>query len=138
MSPRFNTPHRALLAGGVIGVVAIFSDEWVQFGGQTLTANIVTMSVLGAIVMYLISMAALFKLRCSEPDLPRTYRAPFYPVFPAIALALGAVCLVAMVWFNFMLTLLFGVLMALAYGYFRMTGAQREAAAPDAMLSTRV
>ena len=32
---------------------------------------------------------------------------------------------------------LYVALMALAYGYFRMTGAQREAAAPDAMLSTR-
>ncbi|MBC8058560.1 MAG: ethanolamine permease [Rhizobiales bacterium] len=137
LSPRFGTPHRALLAGGVIGIVAIFSDQFVQFGGQSLTANIVTMAVLGAIVMYLISMAALFKLRQSEPDLPRSYRAPFYPVFPAIALALGAVCLGAMVWFNFMLTVLFLVLMALAYAYFRMTGAQREAAAPDAMLSTR-
>src|SRR6195952_3629060 len=99
LSARFNTPHRALLAGGVIGIVAIFSDEWVKFGGQTLTANIVTMAVLGAIVMYLISMAALFKLRRSEPDMPRSYRAPFYPVFPAIALALAVVCLVAMVWF---------------------------------------
>ncbi|MEP7100035.1 MAG: ethanolamine permease, partial [Burkholderiales bacterium] len=88
------------------------------------------------IVMYLISMAALFKLRRSEPDLLRTYRAPFYPVFPAIALVLGVVCLIAMVWFNFTLTVLFCVLMALAYGYFRLTGAQRGAAAPDAMLSS--
>ncbi|MDR6887178.1 MULTISPECIES: ethanolamine permease [Variovorax] len=135
LSPRFDTPHRALLAGGVIGVVAIFSDEWVQFGGQTLTANIVTMAVLGAIVMYLISMAALFKLRKSEPDLLRTYRAPFYPVFPAIALGLGVVCLGAMVWFNAMLTLLFLVLMAAAYGYFLLTSAQRKAAAPDEMLA---
>jgi ethanolamine permease len=124
------------VAGGVIGVAAIFSDEWVQFGGQTLTANIVTMSVLGAIVMYLISMAALFKLRRSEPQLERTYRAPFYPVFPAIALLLGLVCLSAMIWFNGKLALLFLVLMALAYGYFRLTAAQREAAAPDKLLST--
>ena len=136
LSPRFNTPHRALLAGGVIGVVAIFSDQLVQFGGQTLTANIVTMAVLGAIVMYLISMAALFKLRRSEPNLLRTYRAPFYPVFPAIAFGLGGVCLGAMVWFNPMLTLLFLVLMVLAYGYFLATSAQRQAAAPDEMLST--
>ncbi|CAN5833179.1 ethanolamine permease [soil metagenome] len=136
LSPRFNTPHRALLAGGVIGIVAIFSDEWVKFGGQTLTANIVTMAVLGAIVMYLISMAALFKLRRSEPDLLRTYRAPFYPVFPAIAFVLGLVCLGAMVWFNAMLTLLFVVLMALGYVYFLATSKQRMAAAPDAMLST--
>ena len=136
LSPRFNTPYRALLAGGAVGVAAIFSDQWVQFGGQRLTANIVTMSVLGAITMYLISMAALFKLRASEPGLERSYRAPFYPVFPAIALVLGLVCLGAMIWFNGMLTLLFVALMALAYGYFRATAAQRLAAAPDAMLST--
>ncbi|MBT2325866.1 ethanolamine permease [Variovorax paradoxus] len=136
LSPRFDTPHRALVAGGVIGVAAIFSDEWVQFGGQTLTANIVTMAVLGAIVMYLVSMAALFKLRRSEPLLERTYRTPFYPVFPAIALGLGVVCLGAMIWFNGMLTLLFLLLMALAYGYFRLTAEQRKAAAPDEMLST--
>ncbi|WP_213953615.1 ethanolamine permease [Variovorax sp. dw_954] len=136
LSPRFNTPHRALLAGGAIGIAAIFSDEWVQFGGQTLTANIVTMSVLGAIVMYLVSMAALFKLRAAEPGLERTYRAPFYPVFPAIALLLGLVCLGAMIWFNGLLTLLFCGLMAVAYAYFRATAAQRHAAAPDTMLST--
>jgi ethanolamine permease len=86
--------------------------------------------------MYLISMAALFKLRRSEPDLLRTYRAPFYPVFPAIALGLGVVCLGAMVWFNGMLTLLFIVLMAAAYGYFLLTSGQRDAAAPDEMLSS--
>ena len=135
LSTRFGTPHRALLAGGVVGVAAIFSDEWIQFGGQTLTANIVTMAVLGAIVMYLISMAALFKLRRSEPGLARPYRAPFYPLFPAIALGLGLVCLGAMVWFNGMLTLVFLVLMALAYVYFRCTASQRASAAHDAMLS---
>ena len=135
LSPRFGTPHRALLAGGVIGVIAIFSDELVSFGGQTLTANIVTMAVLGAIVMYLMSMAALFKLRRSEPNLLRTYRAPFYPVFPAVAFTLGLVCLGAMVWFNTLLTGLFLLLMALAYGYFLATAAQRRDAAPDEMLS---
>ncbi|MDI9674962.1 amino acid permease, partial [Pseudomonas aeruginosa] len=59
--PRFKTPYRAILAGGVVGIAAIYSDELIQFGGQTLTANIVTMSVFGAIVMYIVSMAALFK-----------------------------------------------------------------------------
>src|SRR5262245_15035085 len=67
--PRFKTPHVAILAGGVVGVVAIYSDEWVQFGGQTLTANIVTMSVFGALLMYIVSMLALFKLRRTQPAL---------------------------------------------------------------------
>ncbi|SAL29879.1 ethanolamine transporter [Caballeronia udeis] len=42
-------------------------DELIQVGGQTLTANIVTMSVFGAIVMYIISVLALFKLRRAAP-----------------------------------------------------------------------
>ncbi|MRF78337.1 ethanolamine permease, partial [Escherichia coli] len=47
--------------------------------GMPLTACIVTMSVFGAIVMYITSMAALFKLRRSEPKLIRPFRAPLYP-----------------------------------------------------------
>ncbi len=74
--PRFRTPHRAILAGGVVGIAAIFSDSFVTIGGLPLTANIVTMSVFGAIVMYITSMAALFKLRRSEPALSRPFRAP--------------------------------------------------------------
>ncbi|URI10076.1 ethanolamine permease [Aquincola tertiaricarbonis] len=134
LSPRFQTPHRALLAGGVVGVAAIFSDQWIQFGGQSLTANIVTMSVFGAIVMYVTSMASLFKLRASEPGLARPYRAPFYPLFPAIALVLGLVCLGAMVWFNQLLTAVFLGLMAIAYAYFRLTSRSREEAPQDELL----
>lgn len=134
LSPRFQTPHRALLAGGVVGIAAIFSDQWIQFGGQSLTANIVTMSVFGAIVMYITSMASLFKLRASEPLLARPYRAPFYPLFPAIALALGLVCLGAMVWFNQLLTVVFLGLMAIAYAYFRLTSRSRDEAPQDELL----
>ncbi|XAH25615.1 ethanolamine permease [Xylophilus sp. GW821-FHT01B05] len=137
LSPRFQTPHRALLAGGVVGIAAIFSDQWISFGGQTLTANIVTMSVFGAIVMYIMSMASLFKLRRAEPFLERSYRAPFYPVFPLIALLLGVACLGAMVWFNGVLALLFLGLMALAYVYFLLTAGRRAQVQPDELLATR-
>lgn len=132
--PKFKTPVNALIGGGVVGIVAIFSDSWVSFGGLPLTANIVTMAVLGALVMYIISMAALLQLRRSEPQLDRPFKAPFYPVFPLIALVCGLVCLFALVYYNAMLSLLFLALMALAYGYFRLTSAQRSAAPVDAML----
>ena len=134
--PRFKTPVRALIGGGVVGVIAVFSDQWVTFGGLPLTANIVTMAVLGALVMYIVSMASLFKLRRSEPTLERPYRAPFYPLFPAIALVCGVVCLAAVVYFNAMITVLFLGLMALAYLYFFLTSRQRDAAPLDAMLGT--
>ncbi|MCY1304452.1 ethanolamine permease [compost metagenome] len=57
------------------------------------------------------SMLSLFKLRRSEPHLERSFRAPGYPVVPAIALGLALLCLVAMVWFNQVIALVFLVLM---------------------------
>jgi len=118
---RFQTPHWAILAGGVVGLMAIFSDSLIVIGGLPLTANIVTMSVFGAIVMYIISMAALFKLRKSEPKLERPFMAPLFPFAPALALGLAILCLAAMIYYNQLLALIFGGLMLLGYGYFRLT-----------------
>ncbi len=108
---RFQTPHRAILAGGAVGIAAIFSDGLVSLQGMTLTAAMITMSVFGAIVMYIMSMFSLFKLRRSEPHLERSFLAPGYPVVPAIALALALVCLAAMLWFNGVIASVFLVLM---------------------------
>ncbi|EIK94580.1 protein Eat [Pseudomonas sp. M47T1] len=108
---RFQTPHRAILAGGVVGVAAIFSDGLVNLQGMSLTAAMITMSVFGAIVMYIISLLSLFRLRKIEPNLERSFRAPGYPVVPGIALVLAVVCLVAMVWFNLQIALVFAGLM---------------------------
>lgn len=123
--PRFHTPHRAILAGGVVGIAAIFSDSFITFGGQTLTANIVTLSVLGAITMYIVSMASLFALRRREPDLTRPYRAIAYPLFPALALCLAVVCLVTMLYYNVMLSGLYLVMMGIFYLYYHFTRDQR-------------
>ncbi len=134
LHPRFHTPHRAIIAGGVVGVAAIFSDEVVKIGGQTLTANIVTMAVFGALVMYIISMLALFRLRRTEPALVRPFRAPVYPLFPLFATVSASGALVAITLFNPVIAALFGGLMAAGYAYFRLTGAQRARAAHDSML----
>jgi len=129
--PRFRTPHRAVLAGGVIGIAAIYSDELITIGGQSLTANIVTLSVFGAITMYIISMAALFSLRRSAPALERSYRTPFYPWFPGFALGSAVVCLVALVYFNLLMAAWYVGFLVAGYVYFRLTHAQRDAASQD-------
>jgi ethanolamine permease len=134
--PRFGTPYRAILAGGVVGIAAIFSDELISFGGQTLTANIVTMSVFGAIVMYIASMLSLFGLRKNEPGLERPFPALGYPIVPGIALVLACVCLVSMVWYNLLLAGVFATLMALAYGYFLTTTKQRTALLPQPVIAS--
>jgi ethanolamine permease len=133
---RFKTPHRAILAGGVVGIAAIFSDQLIQFGGQTLTANIVTMSVFGAILMYIISMLALFKLRRSEPRMERPYKAPMYPLFPAIALVGALVSMASMAWNNPLVGAVFVAFLLLGYGYFMLTGHQREVAPLDNLIES--
>jgi ethanolamine permease len=83
-----HTPLPALLANMGLGIAAILTGH---------TGEIITLAVLGALVLYATSMASLFRLRRAEPALERPYRAVAYPVFPAIALGLALVCLVAVV-----------------------------------------
>lgn len=93
---------------------------------MSLTAAMITMAVFGAIVMYVMSMLSLFRLRRVEPDLERWYRAPGYPVVPLVALLMALVCLVAMLWFNPTIALLFVGLMLLGGLYFLLTKTQRR------------
>ncbi len=134
--PRFKTPHRAILAGGVVGIAAIYSDQLIQFGGQTLTANIVTMSVFGAIVMYITSMLSLFKLRKSEPGMERPFKAPFYPWFPLFALLGALICLGTMVYYNPAVAGVFFGMLALGYIVFIAVKRERETAPLDEMLES--
>ena len=131
---RFHTPHRAIIAGGLIGIAAIYSDGLINLQGMSLTAAMITMSVFGAIVMYIMSMLSLFRLRKTEPNLERTFKAPGYPLVPGIALGLALVCLAAMIWFNGTIALLFLGLMSIGMVYFLLTGAQRDAVPADALL----
>lgn len=131
---RTRTPHLAILAGGVVGIAAIFSDSLITINGMPLTASIVTMSVFGAIVMYIISMASLFKLRRSEPGLERPFRAPLYPLAPAFALGMAVLCLAAMVYYNLVLAAIFAVMMLAGYLWFRLTARARASAALDPQL----
>jgi ethanolamine permease len=130
--PKFKTPHRAIIAGGVIGIGAIFSDNLIVIGGASLTANIVTLSVFGAIVMYIISMAALFKLRRTEPNMERPFKAPFYPLFPAFALVGACICLVTMIYYNQLIAAIFAGVLAVGYAYFTSTRTRRDSIAFEA------
>jgi len=132
---RFQTPHRTIIVGGLVGIAAIYSDGLIALQGMSLTAAMITMSVFGAIVMYIMSMLSLFKLRRSEPDLERSFRAPGFPIVPGIALALAVLCLAAMVWFNLQIAGLFLGFMAVGFLYFQLTAAHRASAPADAMLT---
>jgi len=132
---RFQTPHRAIIAGGLIGIAAIYSDGIINIQGMSLTAAMITMAVFGAIVMYIMSMLSLFKLRKTEPALERPFMAPGYPIVPGIALTIAVICLIAMAWFNPIIGLIFLGFMAIGFVYFHFTHQQRANAPADALLS---
>jgi ethanolamine permease len=100
--PWRGTPVAALLVNGVVGVVSILSSR---------TDDLIVLSTFGALALYALSMAALFALRRREPELPRPFRAVAYPLFPAVALGLSLVSLVAMAWYNRGVAAVFAALM---------------------------
>jgi ethanolamine permease len=127
LHPRFRTPDVATIAGGVVGVATIWSDNVVHIAGQSLTASVVTLSAMGALTMYVLAMASLFRLRTTEPALARPFVAPAYPFAPGFALVMAAVALVMLVWNNAEIAAIFVVLMVALVGgsmLFRQRGLQ--------------
>ncbi len=110
---KYATPHWALIIGGLIGLLAIFSGKM---------DKIILMSVLGALVMYMSSMASLFVLRRKFPNMVRPFKAPFYPWFPIIAFVLSAVCMAAIIYYNVFLSLLFFGLLTVGIIIFKAVG----------------
>jgi ethanolamine permease len=103
--PTFHTPANALLLNMGIGILALLTGK---------TAEIITIAVFGALFLYFFSMLSLIKLRVSEPELPRPFKVPFYPLFPYTALIITLVALIAMIVFNFVLFLLFFSIMLIS------------------------
>jgi ethanolamine permease len=132
--PRWRTPHWAILAGGGVGIAAIYSDKFVSIAGQPLTASIVTMSALGAIVMYIISLLGLMRLRRTEPQLERPFRVALYPLFPLTALVIAAVSLIAIVYYNAQVAGLFAALGLAGAAVIGWRKRQDSAIPDDAML----
>ena len=108
---RFQTPANALLINMIIGVIALFTGK---------TAEIITISVFGALTLYIVSMIALLQLRKTEPGLQRPFKAPMYPLFPIVALIIAVASLVAMMIYNIKLALVYFLLMGLCFVAFKM------------------
>jgi ethanolamine permease len=109
--PRFKTPANALVGNMIIGMVALLSGK---------TSEIITISVFGALNLYIISMVCMLRLRAKEPGLERPFRVPFYPLFPVTALIIATFSMIAMAVYNFKLALIYILIMFLSYGLFKL------------------
>jgi ethanolamine permease len=94
---RRRTPHRAILVGGLVGALAIVGDQFFLSSSEPLTTRLVTLSVLGALTLYVLALVSLFALRKKEPNLTRPFRVPGFPFLPALSLLLGLVLLAVVV-----------------------------------------
>jgi ethanolamine permease len=108
---RFQTPANALVFNMLIGIVALLTRK---------TSEIITISVFGALTLYIISMICLIRLRKKEPDLERPFKVPFYPAFPLIALIIASISFVAMSIYNLNLALIYVLIMGGTYLLFKL------------------
>ena len=122
---RFKTPHWAIIAGGIVSFAALYTGT---------TAQIIILSVMGAVLMYMMSMISLFILRKREPDLERPFASPFYPYFPAIALILSSICLGAIIYYNGLLSLIFVGGLIIAVLVFVLMGKHKVRITDDVLL----
>jgi len=75
---RFNTPHVAILLAALLGMTLVMSQTF-----ETLSNTF----VLAIWPFYALTVAAVYRLRRTRPDLPRPYRVIGYPVVPGIFVA---------------------------------------------------
>jgi ethanolamine permease len=101
INSKFKTPANALLINMLIGIIALFTNK---------TGEIITIAVIGALTIYIISMFTILKLRKTQPELNRPYKVPLYPILPIVALFLSILALCSIIYFN---SLLFGIYLLL-------------------------
>lgn len=111
------TPALALVVNMLIGLCALFTGR---------TEEVIVLSVLGAILMYILSIVVFFVARKKYPHEDRPFTAPFFPLTPAIALVIALIALISVVWSKPQVALIFLVLLILTYGYFALFSSKRK------------
>ena len=108
---RFQTPHIALIVNMLVGIAALLTGK---------TGDIITLSVFGALILYILSMIAVLVFRKKEKDAPRPFKVPFFPLTPLVALAIALFSFLAMLYYHWPLALVFFGLLLLSFIAFKI------------------
>jgi ethanolamine permease len=109
--PRFQTPANALVINMAIGILALLTGK---------TGEIITISVFGALTLYILSTITLLRLRKREPNLERPFKVPLYPFFPIIAFVIASVSLIALSIYNVQLALIYFLILGISFVVFKL------------------
>src|SRR5579872_3322819 len=92
------TPHRALIAGSLLGFAAALA---IRIAGQNsaVGATLLNMAVFGAVMAYVLQMASFVLLRVRFPDIERPYRSPL-GIFGAVVAAMIALVTLVLLFLN--------------------------------------
>src|SRR3979490_284127 len=88
--PKFRTPGRSLVFQGVLASLLALTGTFVE---------LTNLFIFAAWIFYAFVVVALFRMRKTEPDLPRPYRCWGYPWVPGIFVA-GALALTVNIWLD--------------------------------------
>jgi APA family basic amino acid/polyamine antiporter len=108
-------PAWGLIFQGIWAAILILPRTYDVTTGQygNLYGNLLDYVISAALLFYILTIAAVFRLRASRPDAPRPYRAFGYPVVPAIYIVGAATILVTLLiyrpattWPGFLIVLL--------------------------------
>jgi APA family basic amino acid/polyamine antiporter len=90
-------PAWGLILQGVWASILVLPRTFNPATGQygNLYGNLLDYVVSAALLFYILTIAAVFRLRASRPDAPRPYRAFGYPVIPGLYI-LGATAILVM------------------------------------------
>jgi ethanolamine permease len=117
VSEKFKTPANSLLVNMVIGMIALLTGK---------TAIIITISVFGALTLYIISMISVFALRKKYPELHRPFKTPLYPAMPVITLVIAVISLAAMCIYNWQMAIAYFLILFLALVIFKILNSGRH------------
>ena len=98
-SRRLKTPARALLVQGII-CLALIVGVWCVEGGKKTFDAAVELTAAVFWMFFCLTGVALFVLRIKDPDTPRPFRVPGYPVVPFIFCAWCAYMVVGAVLYD--------------------------------------
>ncbi len=117
--PRFKTPVRTTMLTGVAVAILTLIVPLNQL------LNLVN---IGTLIAFTVVCAGVLYLRKRKPDLPRTFRVPFVPLFPILGIVFSAFLAVfglsRTTWTWFLIALVVGLAFFFSYGFWKSNPAE--------------